>query len=228
MSARRRGGPWSACGAGHGILRGTLLRGTLLAATLAAMAAWPGGLDAQQRGQQGRRGDLDREQLEQRIRAQMGRMMRQRLGLDAEQSEQLAQVVQDVEGRRRELFQQEQATRREVEAFLRGGGDDEAEARELVTRVAELRLQEAELFRQEQEALLQVLAPAQLLRLQELRQELGRRIRALRGDGRDGDFDRRRGGPGPGPGAFRGPGAPPLGPGRPPGDLPPRGPVRVL
>ncbi|HUF76119.1 MAG TPA: Spy/CpxP family protein refolding chaperone [Longimicrobiales bacterium] len=173
----------------------------LLAMLAAALVAWPLGVDAQQRGPQGRRGDVDREQLERRIRAQMGRMMQQRLGLDAQQSEQLAQVVQDFESRRRELFQEEQTTRREVEAFLRGDAADAAQARELVTRVAELRLQEAELFGQEQEALLEVLTPVQLLRLQELRQELGQRIRALRG-GRGGDSDRRRG-PGPGPDAFR-------------------------
>jgi hypothetical protein len=94
--------------------------------------------------------------------------------------------------------------------------------------VAELRLQEATLFREEQEALLAVLTPVQLLRLQDLRQELGQRIRALRG-GRDGDFDRRRGPAPGGPGAFRmRPGAQP--PGTPflPREGEPRGSARVL
>jgi Spy/CpxP family protein refolding chaperone len=187
-------------------------RDALLAVLATVLVAWPGSLEAQQRAPQGRRSDIDREQLEQRIRAQMGRRIQQQLGLDAEQSEQLAEVVQDFDARRRELFQEEQATRRQVEGFLRGSPDDEAQARELVARVADLRLREAQLFRQEQEALLQVLTPAQLLRLQELRQELGQRIRALRGGARNGNLDRRRG-PGPGPGAFHDvPGGPPRGP----------------
>lgn len=210
-----------------GHLGGRIRRGTLLAATLVALSAWPAGVDGQQGGPQGRRGEVDREQLEQRIRAQMGRMMQQRLGLDAEQSDRLAAVVQDFEVRRRDLFQQEQSARREVETFLRGGTTDEAAARELVARVADLRLQEAELFGQEQEALLEVLTPVQLLRLQELRQELGRRIRELRG-GRDGGVERRRGG-GPGPGALRGgPEGVRPGPAGLPRDAAPRGPVRIL
>jgi Spy/CpxP family protein refolding chaperone len=173
---------------------------TLLLALVAAVVAWPTALDAQQ-GPQGRRREVDRERLEQRIRAQMGRMVRERLGLDEEEATRLSAVVQDFDARRRALFVEEQATRRSVEAFLNQGTDDEAQALVLIERVTELRLQEAQLFREEQEALLDVLTPTQLLELQDLRQDLGQRIRALRG-GRGGDSDRRRGG-GPGPGAFR-------------------------
>jgi hypothetical protein len=63
-------------------------------------------------------------------------------------------------------------------------------------RMAELRLQEAELFRAEQEALLEVLTPTQVLGLQALRQELGQRIRALRGGPGGDERGRRPGGPG--------------------------------
>lgn len=165
-------------------------------------------------GAQDRRGPPDRAQLEQRIRAQMGRMMRERLALDEDQAAALAGVVQDFDGRRRELFQQEQATRRRVEALLLEGSGDQAEARDLMDRMSELRIQEAALFAAEQEALLAVLTPVQVLQLQELREDLGQRIRALRGD-RDGPGpDRERRPRGPGPGAFRdGPGGPPQGPG---------------
>ena len=170
-------------------------RGTLLTAFVAATLAWPAVLEAQQVDPQLRRGQ-DREQLEQRIRAQMGRMMRDRLGLEEEQAEELAGVVQDFDGRRRELFSLEQATRRRVEALLRDGSDDPDEAAELMERMAELRLQEAELFRAEQEALLEVLTPTQVLGLQALRQELGQRIRALRGGPGGDERGRRPGGPG--------------------------------
>jgi len=182
--------------------RGRGAYGAALAVALTVLVASPLLLNAQA-AQGGRRGGQDREQLEQRIRAQMGRMMQERLGLDEEQAATLATVVQDFEGRRRELFGLEQATRRRVEALLLEGGDAEAEARELMDRMAELRLQEAELFATEQEALLAVLTPVQVLQLQELREDLGRRIRALRG-GRGGPGDGRDGRPrGPGPGAFR-------------------------
>ena len=198
----------------------------LLIALLAAVVAWPAHVAAQQ-GPQSRRGQVDRERLEQRIRAQMGRMMRERLGLDEEQATRLAAVVQEFDERRRALFVEEQATRRRVEALLDQSTDDQAQALELLERVSELRLQEAQLFREEQAALLGVLTPTQLLELQDLRQELGQRIRALRG-GRGGDSDRRRG-PGPGPGAYRdGPRGLPPAPALGAGDLERAGPPRVL
>jgi hypothetical protein len=79
----------------------------------------------------------------------------------------------------------------------------------------ELRREEAELFREEQEALLDVLTPIQVLRLQELRQDLGQRIRALGGGrgGRPGSGVSPSRGPGPGSrgrqGTVRTPGADP-------------------
>ena len=171
----------------------TLIRSVMIGVLMAA-AFLPAALQAQVGGQ-GRRGDANRAQLEERVRAQMGRVMRERLGLDEEQAARLSAVVQDFDGQRRELFALEQATRRRVEALLLEGGRDQGEARELIGRMGELRDQEAELFRAEQEALLEVLTPVQVLRLQELRQDLGQRIRALGG---------RNGGPGGGRGPARG------------------------
>jgi len=173
---------------------------------LALALSWPGAVAGQQR-----RGDPpNREQIEQRIRAQMGRMMQQRLGLDETEADALSAVVQSFDQRRRQLMQQEVETRRRVSELRDGNGDD-AEARELLDLQAQLRSDEAALFREEQEALLGVLTPTQVLELQDLRQDLGRRIRALRGGGRP-DQDRGRG-PGPDgrPGTSRqpGPGAPP-------------------
>jgi Spy/CpxP family protein refolding chaperone len=146
------------------------------------------------------RREIDRAQLEERVRAQMGRLMRERLGLDEAGAERLSEVVRGFDGRRRALFAEEQTTRRSVETVLRDGANDENEARELITRMWELRQEEAALFREEQEALLDVLTPVQVLRLQELRQDLGQRIRAL-GGGRGG-----RPPVAPGAGPSRGPG----------------------
>ncbi|MBM4185338.1 MAG: hypothetical protein FJ207_14170 [Gemmatimonadetes bacterium] len=188
----------------------------LIVGVVLLLAASPLGASAQGGAQ--RRPSGDRAQLEERVRAQMGRVMRERLGLTEEQATRLSEVTQEFEEERREIFALEQATRRRVQALLLEGGTDQDEARELIARMGELREREARLFRDEQDTLLDVLTPVQVLRLQELRQDLGQRIRALggrdgqppggaggRGSGRDGRTNggppgRRGGPPGGGPG----------------------------
>jgi len=165
----------------------------LLAVAMVPLAATAQGGDRRPAG--------DRAELEERVRAQMARVMRERLDLTEEQATRLSEVTQSFENQRREIFAMEQATRRRVEALLLEGGSDQDEARELIGRMGDLREREARLFREEQEALLDVLTPVQVLRLQELRQDLGRRIRALGGrDGQPGGPGAERGGrPGGGP-----------------------------
>lgn len=149
---------------------------------------------AAQRGPDSRRGQ-DRAQLEQRFRAQMARMVQERLDLDDVQAEALGEVMRSFEDRRRELGRAEFETRRQVETLVEQGAGDDAVARELLDRLVELRTQESVLFAEEQAALLQVITPTQVLQLHELRSELGRRIRALRSRGdRDGRGRRRGGG----------------------------------
>lgn len=156
-------------------------------------------LDAQ-RGPDGRRGlSQDRARLEQRIRSQMARMMRDQLDLTDDQAGELSALSQTFDGLRRELARSEQATRRRVEALMLEGGEDEEEARELLSRMSELRDREAALFREEQDELLGILTPVQVLKMQNMREQIGRRIRALRGGrGNDMGSPRRRGGGGAG------------------------------
>lgn len=158
----------------------SVLAGTLLASLMAAQP-----VDAQRF----RRGGTaqNRAELEERVRARTARLIQQRLGLDEQQADSLSAVVAGFDARRRELARQELAVRRRVEALMLEGGEDQTEARALLERMAELRTEEAGLFRDEQARLLQVLTPVQVLQLQALRADLGRRIRALRG--------RREGGP---------------------------------
>ena len=67
---------------------------SLFLGAVAAMMVLAGPLEAQ-RGPAGRRGGAQsREQLEQRVRAQMNRMMQERLDLSEEQADQLSAVVQ--------------------------------------------------------------------------------------------------------------------------------------
>lgn len=131
------------------------------------------------------RPERDRSQMEQRIRAQMARMIKERLELTDEQFESLGEVTRGFEQRRRALFREEQATRRRAEALVLEGAQDEEAARVLLERVAELRRNELALFEEEQAALLEILPAHKVLQLQSLREEMGRRIRSLRrGDGR--------------------------------------------
>jgi Spy/CpxP family protein refolding chaperone len=90
-----------------------------------------------------------------------------------------------------------------VEAALLEGGPSDDEARTLLDQMQKLQFDEAKLFQSEQEALLQVLTPSQLVRFHALREQMGRRIQQLRG--------------GPGMSGRRGPGG---GPGGPPGSAP--------
>jgi len=155
-------------------VRGVLIGGLAVAVLVAAP------LEAQ-RGPPGRRGQgQNRAQMEQRIRARMGQMIQERLGLAEEQSARLGEAVQDFDAQRRELAGWGQATRRRVEALMLEGGEDEAEARELLARLAEIKVREAELFQAEQTRLLEVLSPVQVLQFQTMREQIGQRIRALR------------------------------------------------
>ena len=165
--------------------------GLVVAALLSLTVVVP--LEAQRGPPMGRRGQGgNRVQLEQAVHARMAEMMQQRLGLNEEDGTRLSEAVEAFEGQRRQVGRQEQALRRRVEALMLEGGDDDSEATELLQRMSDLHLEEAELFRVEQEALLEILTPVQVLRLLQMRAQLGQRIQRLRGQ--PGRGDGRRGG----------------------------------
>ena len=159
-------------------------------ALVTALVLLPAHAEAQNRGVR----PQNRQEMEQRVRRQMSRMIQERLELDDAQTEALSEVVRGFDGRRQELERAEMAVRRRVEALMLEGGEGDAGAERLLARMIELRAEEAQLFALEQEALLEVLSPIQVLQLQSLRAELGRRIRSLRGG--NGPPSRRRGGNG--------------------------------
>ncbi|MDH3270508.1 MAG: Spy/CpxP family protein refolding chaperone [Gemmatimonadota bacterium] len=131
----------------------------------------------------------DRQELERRLRAQMGRMIQERLELSDTESEALTEVMERFQQERRSLARSERETRRRVEALIEGN-EDQAEAEALLGRLVELREEESRLFRAEQAALLEVLTPVQVLKLHEVREDLARRMRSLRGRrGGGGDRD---------------------------------------
>ena len=137
----------------------------------------------------------DRADLEQRVRQRFAAVIQDRLGLDDEQAQQLNEAMAGFQEDRIQLMREEQALRRRVEAVVLEGEVSEDEAGSLLARMVELREHEAELFRTEQEELMQVLTPYQVLQFHQLREQLNDRVRAL---GQQPGM--RRGGGGMGPG----------------------------
>ena len=174
--------------------------GLLMAALLVGGAE---GLVAQRGGDQQPGGAGQREEMELRIQARFDNLVREALSLTDDQVEQLEGVVEDFRDQRVDFSQRERSTRARVGRLgVRGGGAEltEQEASEILAEMLELSGDEATLFREEQEAFLQILSAPQVVRFIVMRQQFGDRIRRLRGGG----------GPGRGRPAGR-PGPPPLG-----------------
>ena len=176
----------------------------LLTASLLMMCTLLGGAEglvAQRRGGQ-QPGGGQRAEMERRIQARFDNLVRETLILTDDQVQQLQDVVEDFRGRRVDFSQRERTTRTRVGRLgLRGGGADltEQEASEILAEMLELSGDEATLFREEQEAFLQILSAPQVVRFILMRQQFGERIRTLRGGG------------GPGRGPQGGPGRRPQG-----------------
>lgn len=142
-------------------------------------------------GQRGRRGGRrgppppERAGLQQRVRVRMDEMIRERLDLTEKEWEEIGDEARGFEQERGALMRQEQALRLRVDALILEGSEDDEEAGEILDRLITLRRQELELFQREQERLLEILSPSQLVRFQNMREQLGEQIRRLRG-GRDG------------------------------------------
>ncbi len=151
---------------------------------LAVVLAAPSTVDAQQRGQMRRGPPQGREDLEQRVREGFGRMMRMRLGLEDDKAAELAEVMQSFQQDRMQLGRDEQALKRRVEAAMLEGGVSDAEAEGLLDRILDIKERELALFRAEQEGLMRVLTPNQLLQFHALREQLQERVRQLRGENR--------------------------------------------
>ena len=137
-----------------------------------------------QRGGRGSRADM-----ELRVQARFDNLVRQNLGLGDDQMRRLQEVVGNFTTQRLQFSQRERSTRaRAGRLGGPGGGQDltEEEASQILTEMLELSDQEATLFREEQEALLQILSPQEVVRYLVLRQELGDEIRGIRGRGGPG------------------------------------------
>lgn len=137
----------------------------------------------------------ERQELERRVRQQFDQRMRDELGLSPDDQREFMGLVQDFRDRRLELSLEI----RQLQVRLRREGRREDltddEARLLLDQATELRDREARLFREEQEALLSILGPADLVRLYQWREALTQRLRRLQGGNPQGDNPQGNSGP---------------------------------
>lgn len=155
------------------------------AIVVAALLAAPAWAQAQQRPPRGQ----DRARMEAQLMERFEALLERELELDEATSQELTERSRSFMPRRRELARERRLLQREMGAEEMLSEDRAAEILEDMARLAR---EEAQLLADEQASLLEILSPAQVVRLYGLRERLGRRIRELGG--------RRGGGPGPGAG----------------------------
>lgn len=156
------------------------------AVVLLALAVPAGGAAQEERS----RDRPDRAELEERVRARFAELVKRRLGLTDEQERVVADVVATFQDDRRALGRRQRALRRRVRALDlddRPREVEPAQAQAVLQEMVAVRAEEVRLFRAEQEALLRVLTPVQVLQFHDLREDMADRIRKARGGRRGGD-----------------------------------------
>ena len=142
-----------------------------------------------------------RQELVERIRERFQNRLARELRLDDEQREVLGEVFSAFARSRAELLPQRREIERRISDHLAQPDGTEEDALGLLEEMRALREREAALLREEEDRLLEVLTPSQVLRLQTLRDQFGNEIRRLRGGsgpGNPGDRPFRRPPPGTG------------------------------
>jgi Spy/CpxP family protein refolding chaperone len=141
--------------------------------------------EAQQRGPRMDR-EMSREQMQERVQQGFEERMARALDLSEEQRARMREELSDFREARRGLMPQRRELQMQTRLFMRGDRDDDERARELIRARRELREAELRLQRDEEERLLRILTPSQVLRMQMLRDEFGERIRSLEARPRSG------------------------------------------
>lgn len=154
--------------------RGRFARGVLLAGTL-LLAAAP--IQAQVRP--GGPPTEARERLERQVRERFESLIQEELGIDESTATALREVVDGFAGDRRALSQRQNELRR----GMRSSGTlfEASEAQAVLDELIAVQRDEVDLLEREQEALLTILSPPQLVRFYTLRERFGERVRNLRG-----------------------------------------------
>jgi len=160
------------------------MRAPILWVAAGALFALGAPVDAQQARGRG----PGRMQLERQVQERFAQVVRRQLGLEDPQVRAIGEVTRSFQEERMALLRRERQLR--IRIGPRSGGPPGAaappplpddEARTVLEEMAALREAEAELYRREQQHLLEVLSPAQLVRYYVLRDTMAERIRQLRG-----------------------------------------------
>lgn len=137
------------------------------------------------------------EPQEERLRAEilhrfLGRASHE-LELSEEQRGRFEHEFRGIQEKRRSLIAEQHALRRRLTRLAAGRATSDTsdeEARELLRRAGELKVREAELWREEQERLGRILSPRQHVRFLMMQERFAQRVRDMRR--RPSGFDRRR------------------------------------
>jgi hypothetical protein len=155
---------------------------------LALTGLLPGALEAQDRGRFRQPGE--RAQLEQRLRQQLARVVRERLGLNDEQMRRLSDVNQQYDAQRRELLRREFETRRGLRQHLidTTGPVDENAVAQLLTEQLRIQRSRMDLLEAEQNDLARFLTPSQRAKYLAIQEQMRRQMDQMRGrrNGTDG------------------------------------------
>lgn len=162
---------------------------TLVLGAVMGAPVGPGAGAAQQ-------GPPGRMEMERRVWARFGEVIRERLDLTADEQRRLGEVLRSYQEQREALALREAQLRRRIvtQGVLGPGGAgpllSDEQAREILSEWGAVWDEERRLVQEEQGALLEILTPAELVRLYALREALNDRVRGFR----------RRGPPGTGAG----------------------------
>jgi aromatic ring-cleaving dioxygenase len=122
-----------------------------------------------------------REQLEQRLRTRLPRVVQQRVGLTDEQMSKLGQANRRFDARRRELVREERARRVELRTqVLAGQSGDQALIGTALDRVLEIQRERIDLQIEEQRQLAMFMSPLQRARYAALQEQIRRRLEGVR------------------------------------------------
>jgi hypothetical protein len=130
----------------------------------------------------GAEGGPRRQQLEERLRQQLWRVTKNRVGLTDEQMNRLAQTSRPFENQRRQLAAQERAERLSLRReLLAGANANQDRVAASLDRVLDIQRRRAQLQIDEQRALAAFMSPVQRAKYAALQEQLRRRADNLRG-----------------------------------------------
>jgi len=125
-----------------------------------------------------------RQQLEQRLRTGMARVVKQRIGLSDEQMSRLAQENAQFDARRRQLNRDERAQRVELRAqVVAGQSANQDRIAASLDRILQLQRARIDLQIEEQRQLATFMSPIQRARYAALQEQIRRRLERIRAGG---------------------------------------------